>query len=72
LYPERWRPRSPARLIPVDRACPRITGAVLASGLPTELTALISDLHYRVNLEGRGFPLDSRQFWRILLKGEAS
>lgn len=69
LYPERWRPRESARVVPVDDTCPRITSPVLAPGLPPELTALISDLHYRVNLEGRGFPLESRQFRRILLKG---
>jgi len=71
LYRERWRPRDLARVVLVDEACPRITSAVLESGLPSELTALITDLHYRINLEGRGFAHESPQFDRIL-RGESS
>ena len=72
LYPERWRPRSAARVVPVDLTCPRITGEVLAPGLEKDLMGLISDVHYRINLEGHGFPLESRRFGRILQKGEVS
>jgi hypothetical protein len=69
LYPEHWRPRSSARLILVDRTCPRITSSILASGLLAELATLISDVRYRINLEGHGIPIESDQFKRIVQKG---
>src|SRR5262249_21561277 len=36
LYFERWRPRNPARVVPVDLSCPRITSQILSSGLRIE------------------------------------
>jgi len=66
LYTERWRPRSTPQVVPVNVDCPRITTKVLALGLEVKLTALITDVHYRINLEGRGFPLNIRALKRIL------
>jgi hypothetical protein len=70
LYPVRWRPRTSPTLVAVNTACPRITIGVLSPRVSPALAARISDVSYRVNLDGLGVALQSKTFERILFKGE--
>jgi len=63
-YPQRLQPAGVPRLVPVDSSCPRLTGEML-SAVPH--SNLISDVRYRVNLEGMGYPEGSDEYDAILL-----
>lgn len=68
-YEDRWRFRARPEIVPVNDACPRITRTVLDSSMPA-VAHRISDLHYRVNLEGLGLPDSSAEFQDILPIGQ--
>lgn len=59
-YDERFRKRGANLLVPIDESCPRLTPDLVS--LPTALAARLSDVHYRVNVEGLGFAEGSRQY----------
>jgi hypothetical protein len=63
LYPLRMQSAGHALIVPVDQACPRITGSMIEA-MPH--AARISDVRYRVNLEGLGYPEDSPEYIAIL------
>lgn len=62
-YPQRLQPAAPPRIVPVDDGCPRITAAML-SALPH--AGCLSDVRYRVNLEGLGYPEGSAEHAAVL------
>jgi hypothetical protein len=66
LYSERLRQADSPRLIPVDAACPRITNAVLGALLAPAVTARISDVNYRVSLDGLGAQEGDALFAHVL------
>jgi hypothetical protein len=66
-YPIRRRQRSSARLIPVDRECPRITQDLLDNELAA-LVARISQVAYATNLEALGVDEESGGFQALLPK----
>lgn len=68
MYQERWRPRNAAHAIPVTESFPRITNEVLAAGIAKTTIALISDVQYRVNVEGLGFPVHSKKFAKLVAR----
>jgi hypothetical protein len=68
LYKERWQLRSRPRLISVDDSCPQLTRARVEA-LDPKNSHRISELHYRVNLEGLGSPDDSNEFRAVLPSG---
>ena len=70
LYDDRWQFRSNPRLVPVNESCPRITRASLEESNAT-LSHRISEVHYRINLEGMGLPNSSEEFQQALPIGEA-
>jgi hypothetical protein len=70
LFPIRWRARNDPRLVSVDADCPRITADVLSPGLPGPLAALISDVQYDINFEGRGVPLTTWLLEHVLGQAE--
>jgi len=53
-------------LIAVDNACPRLTGATLKEVLNADAAARISEVNYRVNFEGLGFPEGSKAFEEVV------
>lgn len=63
LYTGRLQLADKACLIPVDELCPRLSAPLLAS-VPHR--ARISDVRYRANFEGLGFPEGSREFHAII------
>lgn len=65
-YQTYWRLRSNPELVRVDNKCPRITNEILSIGLDKALLGRITDIHYRVNLEGQGTVLDGGKFREIL------
>jgi hypothetical protein len=64
-YQERWGFRKNPHLIPVDAACPRITRDALEAMLPTTHQR-ISDVHYRINVEGLGFDDAAQEYQQVL------
>jgi len=65
LYDERVRLRTAVRLVHVNTTCPRVTGAMIADAIgPT--AARISDVTYRINVEGLGVE-DGHNLFRKLL-----
>jgi hypothetical protein len=64
-YRTRWIPRTPARLVPVDEACPAIAPDTLSSLGANRLSRIVQ-VFYRVDLEGLGFEDGSAQFRQIL------
>ncbi len=64
-YPRKRRLRSPALIVPVDDACPRILPESLkiAVGAPAQR---IDDVHYRVDLDGLGVLDGDPQFIRVI------
>jgi hypothetical protein len=62
-YPQRIQPAGPARLVPVDASCPRITAGML-SDIPHG--DRISDVRYRINLEGLGYLEGSVPYHAVL------
>ncbi len=70
LYQRRWQLRSTPYLIIVDEHCPRITRADLEETKPA--TSLrISELHYRINVEGLGEPFAGTVIVNAFASGEA-
>jgi len=65
LYAERWQLRNQPHLVVADETCPRITRAGIVT-LDPKNSQRISEVHYRVNLEGLGAPAKSAQFQSIL------
>jgi hypothetical protein len=65
LYGDRWQLRNRPRLIAVDDSCPRLTGESLEA-LDPQNSNRISELHYRVNLEGLGYTDDTEYFQAAL------
>jgi hypothetical protein len=68
LYGERWQLRNRPRLISVDDSCPQLTRNSLEA-LDPRNSHRISELHYRVNLEGLGHADDSAEFQAVLPVG---
>jgi hypothetical protein len=62
-YPQRMQPSGPARLVPVDASCPQITTGML-SDMPHG--DRISDVRYRINLEGLGYLEGSAEYNALL------
>lgn len=62
-YPQRLQPASLPRLVLVDAACPRLTSEMLST---VPHFNLISDLRYRVNLDGMGYPEGSIEYEALL------
>ena len=69
LYGERWQFRTNPLLLPVDDRCPKITRTDL-NALPGGVSHRISDIHYRINVEGLGHPAASDEFQRVLPIGQ--
>ena len=65
LYEERLRLRTAARLVRVNKACPKVTSAMISDAIG-EPAARISDVTYRINLEGLGVE-DGHGLFRKLL-----
>jgi hypothetical protein len=63
FYIRRLQLADKACLIPVDESCPRLSAPLLAS-VPHR--GLISDVRYRINFEGLGFPEGSQEFQAII------
>ncbi len=59
LYQHRWQLRSTPYLIVVDEQCPRITRADLEEINPVT-SVRISEVHYRINVEGMGEPFEGQ------------
>jgi hypothetical protein len=55
--------RTPPYLVPVDANFPRLVLAELVGG---DTLARVSDLRYRVDVEGLGFPAGTPQFGEVL------
>ncbi|MBO9712473.1 PD-(D/E)XK motif protein [Sphingomonas sp.] len=69
-YARRLRLGDAARLIPVEKGCPRLTPAALTF-VPTEYaTGRIIDLNYRVDVEGLGYGDGEAAFLEILPNGQ--
>lgn len=68
-YPQRLQLAAPPYLVPVDALCPRITQDMLAAA-PN--AARLSDVRYRVNLEGLGFRYGTEQYKAALGKPATS
>ena len=62
-YPQSLQPAGLPRLVPVDEACPRITARML-SEIPHN--DRISDVRYRINLEGMGYQEGSTGYDAVL------
>lgn len=62
-YPQRLQLGSLPRLVLVDAACPRLTSEMLSTVPHFDL---ISDLRYRINLEGMGYPEGSTEHEAVL------
>lgn len=65
FYTQRLQIADKVFLIPVDESCPRLSAPLLAS-VPHR--GCISDVRYRANFEGLGFPDGSIEFLAILSK----
>lgn len=65
-YTLRYRLRSSPVLIPVDDSCPKITEDILRHMIPADTFRRISDVHYRIDVEGMGFSDGSPEFLAIL------
>lgn len=69
-YPQRWRMRTRPHLVPVGVGCPRLVPDAL-SHVPKEYAMQrVSDISYRVDLEGLGFPEDHPDFIAVLPPAE--
>jgi len=64
-YLSRFQLRTPARLVPVNSDCPRITPQLIDT-LGVSLANRISHIQYRVNVDGLGFAQTSVEFAKIL------
>lgn len=62
-YPQRFQHASVPRLVPVDGSCPRLTGAMISAVPHAER---ISDVRYRVSLEGLGYAEGSTGYAEIM------
>lgn len=68
-YNTRYHLRAPLAAIPVDRSCPAVVPATLAS-LGVERLARLESLSYSVNLDGLGVHDGTKQFSRLLFPKE--
>ena len=68
-YKTRYQERSITRMIPVDDGCPKITGKELGRAVPVGMRSRISDVQYRVDLEGLGHEDGSRPFLKVIPEG---
>ena len=59
--------RSEPMLIEIDKSTPRITQPLLSGALGGEMSARISDVKYRLNVEGLGIP-ESNEFFQSILQ----
>jgi hypothetical protein len=66
-YGDRYKRRTPDRLVPIDTKCPRLVREIVK--LPEPLKQRISELHYRIDLEGLGAGEGSAAFRRVFGKG---
>lgn len=69
-YPQRWQMRTQPALIRVTAGCPRLVTKALQRLPPEYGTDRISDLVYRINVEGLGFTDGHPKFLSILPKVE--
>ncbi|MGA7087941.1 MAG: PD-(D/E)XK motif protein [Candidatus Dormiibacterota bacterium] len=65
LYPDRWQFRTNPRLVRVDANFPRITRGSLDELGPI-VSQRVSDVRYRIDIEGLGFPDASDEYQEIL------
>ena len=70
LYDRRWQLRSTPYLIVVDEKCPRITRADLDE-IKSATSSRISEVHYRINVEGLGEPFESMVIANAFSSGAA-
>lgn len=63
-YPERFKRRSPDQIILVDAAFPRLVSDLVK--LPDQTKRRIKELHYRINVDGLGFPDTSPKFAKLI------
>jgi hypothetical protein len=66
MYTDRYRLRTTPSLVPVGTGFPRITPDLLTRALGKEVAGRVSDVRYRINLEGMGVLDGSTAFRRIL------
>lgn len=65
-YTSRYRLRAKPALIPVNDLCPKITEDILCRAIPADLLRRVSDVHYRIDVEGLGVSDGSPEFIAIL------
>jgi hypothetical protein len=66
FYSDRLQMRNPPYLIPIDKACPRITSAELISNLGQNVLQRIGEVNYEISVEGLGYPENSQQYESVL------
>ena len=65
-YSRRLQLRTPPCLIRVEAACPRLTPELLITLLGPDLFQRVSDVQYRINVEGLGFPDSTPEFLNLI------
>lgn len=68
LYQGRWQLRSAPHLVVVDDNCPRITRADIEQ-MNEGTSSRIADVHYRINVDGLGTPVDTAALLSLLSSG---
>lgn len=66
LYMRRYQFRSRPVLVPVDRNCPKITGAELKKGVAPGTLSRIGGIEYEIDVGGLGYSEGSKEYGKVL------